>query len=634
MKPTLLISALVGALSSPVLAYELTAPSNQTISESQFRDAAGAPRVSFGKRNPECKEDCEQELIIGGYAHRFNSDAELLTVTRYQDRAFALVRQEHVKASGKRSSREDYHFVSGRNNQRLTKRILCEGSQATGFNYSGELVCLNQENIQIYTVNSAREITLPIESDFGQINNNLAGTLAIAFVNADKRTLHYTNLHTLDRQGDEAWQQLPTRLHNRSDRRDVIATYPVNRSTGLVAMYEYINPFNKGLTLYSFDKAETRRHVVTNSEDGSNFGFNPEVFVYGSQYAITAEDPKASKDEQHKTYLIDPERLLTEDTYHNELATQTKMEFLAGYGATYNFWHASQSIGDDIETDYDIEPSLLHSLYFQARYTDTQVSLKYLTNEVKESGSQAASDTVSLLTGLVDFNGFFEGADTLRLKMDWMTTSGTATYKSSRDSLCHNGSCEISKDFTTDYKNIETLVLSDGGYYMGLSYSTYAMPSAIGFTRDKESDYVLGAALDEDYEQSRIVFVVGSDEAAYGARYEIDYDRFYLRPNFGFGMVKHSFSKQAEQIARNGETGDIVGEYGMVLSGGLDAGYIYQRRWREASGLGFSIQGGVKANIEYTTTAPLIDASDDDIYFNSSRFDVMWGPYVQFNAIF
>ncbi|MGL0814574.1 hypothetical protein ACSTDZ_16850 [Vibrio vulnificus] len=66
----------------------------------------------------------------------------------------------------------------------------------------------------------------------------------------------------------------------------------------------------------------------------------------------------------------------------------------------------------------------------------------------------------------------------------------------------------------------------------------------------------------------------------------------------------------------------------------LDAGYIFQRRWREAPGRGFSVQGGVRARLEYSTSAPLLDASDDDIYFNYSRFDVMWGPYVQFNAIF
>ncbi|GAL03523.1 hypothetical protein JCM19237_6417 [Photobacterium aphoticum] len=85
-------------------------------------------------------------------------------------------------------------------------------------------------------------------------------------------------------------------------------------------------------------------------------------------------------------------------------------------------WDASQSVGDDVETDYEIDPSFLHSVYFQARYSDTQVSLKYLTNQAKEKGPDGTSEAVDMLTGLVDFNGFFEGADTLRLKIDWTKT--------------------------------------------------------------------------------------------------------------------------------------------------------------------------------------------------------------------
>ncbi|GHA42099.1 hypothetical protein ACFFLZ_14205 [Photobacterium aphoticum] len=616
-------------MSCATSAYELTSPATHAVTEKAMRNAAGAPSVSLDKRFESCEEDCSQVLKIGGYRHGFNPDAELLTVSRYKNRVFALVKQ----ANDESSIRNDYFFVTGRNIHVRSKSSLCESAQATGFSYNGELLCLNEDTLDIYTADSKRQITLPMASDFGQINNNLAGTVAITFVNADKQQLHYANLYNLDRQDNAAWHVLPTRLHNRSDRRDVIATYPVNRNAGVVAMYEYINPFNKGLTLYSFAGQQPRRHVLTNSEAG-NFGFDPEVFVYGAQYAVTAEDPTASRDESLKTYLVDPELLQGEDQYTNDNESQSQLDFMAGYGLTYNMWDASQSVGDDVETDYEIDPSFLHSVYFQARYSDTQVSLKYLTNQAKEKGPDGTSEAVDMLTGLVDFNGFFEGADTLRLKIDWTKTQGLATYKAERESLCLEAGCEVSKAFSTEYLNVETLVMSEGGMYLGLSYSTYAMPSAVGFTRNQDSDHVIGSTFDEDYEQARLMFVMGSDEAAYGARYETDYDRIFLRPNLGFGVVKHSMSAEAEERARNGETGGIAGKTGFVVSGGVDIGYIYQRRWREASGLGFSLQTGLRARLEYTMDNFLTDASDDEIYFKYNRFDVMWGPYVQFNAIF
>ncbi len=630
MNKTMIISALL--CSSTAYAYEITEPSRTVMSESQMRDRSGASPITFGKLNPNCEEECQKALYIDGYRHTFHHTAELQTVSRYKDRTFALVNQMHQKGSGKKSSRDDYHFISGINNSFRTERgYLCESAQASGFSFKGELVCLEDEQLSIYTAHSERTIPLPVESSFGQINNNLAGTLSISFVDADSRTLYYANLHNLDKHGEKAWQSQPTRLHDRSDRRDVIATYPVNRANGLVAMYEYINPFNKGLTLYSFHGNTSYRRIITNSEQG-NFGFSPEVFVYQDQYILTASE--STGDDSQKTYQVDPATMKERETYANDMSSASELEFMAGYGLSNNFWHAKQSIGDNLETEYEIEDSLMHTLYFQARYSDTQLSLKYLTNEAKDSGPGGTSEAVSMLTGLVDFHGFFEGADTLRLKVDWTETNGIATYKTDDSSLCLASGCNVSTPFTTEYMNVETLVLSDGGNYMGISYSTWAMPTAIGFTRGSDSDHVVAAAFDKDYEQARLMFVVGSDEAAYGARYEVDYNRWFLRPNLGFGMVQHHISDDAKNAARGDKEGSIEGEYGFALTGGLDVGYIYQRRWRDSLGLGFSVQAGLRGRLDWTTDNFLMKSDADDLYFNYDRLDLMWGPYVQFNAIF
>ncbi|KAB2826175.1 hypothetical protein [Aliivibrio finisterrensis] len=629
MKLQLAVLTLISSISSSVMAYELSPKQPKSISESQVRLQGGASPVWFGKWDKNCDEECDTKLIIGGYQHRFEPSAKLETVAQFKDRSFAIVSQMYQKKNGKYSSRNEYHFIQGGHSERRVDHSLCESSQATGFNYQGELLCLNENTLDIYSAKHKRSIKLPKESDFGAINNNLAGTVSIAYVNTEERRIRYTNLHNLEKQKNEAWEMLSTRLHDRSDRRNIIATYPINRSRGLVTMYEYVNPFNKGLNLYYFEGDKSARRIVSNSEEG-NFGFNPEVFVYGNQYAITAEDPKENK---RHTYLVNPDEMSKPETYVNDMSTKSKVDFLAGYGLMYNNWEATQSIGDDVETDYNINASFLHTVYLQARLMDTQASLKYLTNQAEGATDGKNSEAVSMLTGLVDFNSFFEGADTLRLKMDWTKTDGTATFKSSNSSYCLAEGCSVKKGFSTEYKSIETLVLSEGGMYMGFSYSNYAMPSAVGFQRNEDSSSLLGVAFDEDFEQTRYMFVIGRDEAAYGARYETNYNRFYLTPKLGIGVAQYDISSAAEKIARNGESGSITGTYGLAITGGLDFGYIYQRRWAEASGLGYSIQAGVRANIDWSTNG-ILDAGDDDIYFDYNRFDLMWGPYIQFNAMF
>ena len=623
-------AVLVGGLSFSLSAYEITPKQTQSISLDGMKAQAGAPTISFGKWDADCDDKCDKRLVIDGYAHRFDHSARLQTAATYKNRSYALVSQEYQKGSGKSSSRNEYHFVSGQYSQRrnVYGYSLCEDSQSTGFSYKGELLCLNENSLDVYTVSNKHSIPLPTESDFGAINNNLAGTVSIAYVNTSDGKLRYANLYDLNRVGSEAWGSHKTDLHSRSDRRDVISTYPINRERGLVGIYEYINPFNKGVNLYYFEGDKSARRVISNSEEG-NFGFGPEVFMYGQQYAITAHDPK---DNERQTYLVDPREMDKPEVYTNEISSQSSVDFLAGYGLMNNYWEATQSIGDDVETKYDINDSFLHSVYLQARLRDTQVSLKYLTNQAEESAGDG-SEAVSMLTGLVDFNAFFEGADTLRLKMDWTKTDGSATFKSTDTNHCLANGCSVKKNFSTEYKAIETLVLSEGGMYMGFSYSNYAMPSAVGFQNNKDSSSLTGVAFDEDFEQTRYMFVIGRDEAAYGARYESNYNRFYIMPKLGIGVAQYDISSKAEEEARNGESGSITGKYGLALTGGLDAGYIYQRRWSEASGLGYSIQGGLRANIDWSSNG-ILDSGDDGLYFDYNRFDIMWGPYIQFNAIF
>lgn len=620
---------LATAAFSNVSAYEITTPSEQLYLESSFKSQNGAPTIHFYTKK-SCKENCDRYLEIGNKVMRFNPDASVIARARYKGKSYAVVKQGYIKNDGKKSfSRDEYHFASEQGAQRRIAKTLCGNSLDTGITVRGELICVTNKSIEVHDVNNSQQIELPVSADIATINNNLAGTLGISIIDTQSKQLAYSNYYNLNANGDKAWQTMPTVIHSRSDRRNVMALYPVNRAKSVVAVYEYVSALNKGLNLYQFDEEGGSYRVVTNNEDNS-WGFEPEVFYIGGQYVITA---KQGFNNDKATYYIDSSLLSEPETYSNENNNASMFEFMGGYGVQANKWEAWQSVNEDIETKYSIDDSLLHTVYLQGRIKDTQVSLKYLTSLADESNTQGASESVDILTGLVDFDGFFKGADTLRFKMDIMKTSGTANFKSSNQNFCLQSGCNVTSEFDSKYVNIETLVFSEGGNFMGLSYTNYAMPSALGL--QTSSERLHGIAFDEDYEHKKYMFVIGRDAAAYASRYELDYKGIYLLPTLGIGAVQHGFSDSAIQEALNGDGRDVIGEFALALTGTIDFGYIYQRRWLESKGLGYSVQGGLRAKYDWTSSkAAFTPSSHDDLEIAYSGSNLMWGPYLQFNVIF
>jgi hypothetical protein len=600
--------------------------------EDSYRTEQGSPDIHFGKKDPSCRKECNKALSFDGRKKlTFSKSARLMTSSRYIDRSFAIVK-EYIEAT----SDYRFYFVSSlsfnKSSSYRSSDDLCRGL-SMGITHEGALVCLTDEQIMIYQKPNRsddnehmRVIELPAEANIGVINNNLAGNMAIALINTEQQQLYYTELdHLLMQNGDiSAWRSHETLIHDRSDYRDVLAVYPKNSSRGVVAAYEYVNVLNKNTTIYDFDGESVNRRIITNNING-NFGLKPEVFFYNQQAIFTA---KSSDDGNFHSYRLTEQDLKMPQAFYSEHDQQSRLDFLAGYSLTYNNWSMSQSAGDGIKTEYDIDSSFLQTVYLQARLVNTQLTLKYLTNEVKE----ATSGPTSYLTGLVDFNGFFKGADTLRLKVDWAKINGVATYKSSDYQL--NNESQVSSRFSSEYKNFEILIFSEMGQYIGLSYSTNAMPSAISLSTSEDSATPIGWAFDEDYKQTSYMLKIGSNEAAYGARYELDYSRAFFRPSLGIGLVDRQISDAAiKEATTNTSIKSVTGELSWVALLGVDMGYTYQRRWDEYKGIGYSVQTGIRAEMYYQGES--YETSDsDELYVNMERLDFNWGPYVQFNAIF
>lgn len=623
-------------LSAIEFKHELQEELETAYTEEVFRDDNGAPTIFFGKKDPKCTKNCSNALSFDGKRKlTFPKKSYLLTTTRYTGESFAIIRQPI-----KDSSYSHFYFISSSSlNKSFSYKLIftpCSGS-STIITRDGALVCLSEKTIEIYKKPTGRDqkvdesnvqvLKLPAKAQISKLNNNLTGDIGIAIINTEQQKLYYAELNNLLmlNRANSAWSSHYTLIHDRSDSRDVLAVYPNSSSHGVVAAYEYVNVLNKNTTIYNFEDNAASRRIITNNING-NFGTNPEVFFYDDEQVLFTA--KSSEDGDLHSYLIDVETLKAEETFYSDNPEQSNIDFLSGYSIALNSWFMSQSAGDSIRTDYDINNSLLQSVYFQARYRDTQLTLKYLTNEVKES----STNSVSYLTGLVDFNGFFDGADTLRLQVDWSQLSGTATYKST-DYLI-NGESEFSSKFESDYKNFELLIFSEHGNYFGFSYSTMAMPSAIGLSISEESTSIVGWAFDEDYKQTTLMLKAGSDEAAYGARYEVNYNRGFFRPNIGVGLVGRGISDAAiTEATSSTTTKKITGDWTWVALLGLDTGYTHQRRWEEYKGIGYSVQLGLRAELYYQAES-YQTADDEELFVNMERFDFNLGPYVQFNAIF
>jgi len=616
------------------LNYQLTNELDNAITEAVFKTQQGAPDIYFTKKNKRCVEHCQKALSFGEKRTlTFAENASLITSARYANQSFAIIKEPVKETSDSR-----FYFVSSVSLNKYSSYLLpfniCN-ELSMGMTPTGDLLCLTEDQLQIYRNpkgTTIREdikqiIKLPETANIGVINNNLAGHIAIAMVNINNQTLYYTTLNNLlmDKPNDLKWSSHYTLIHNRSDSRNVLAVYPKDDHHGVVAAYEYVNVLNKNTTVYDIKDESVNRRIVTNNIN-SNFGFHPEVFFnQKAQVVLTA---MSSEDNRAHSFELTDELLSQPETFYSDHPEQSSLDFLAGYSAAYQYWSMSQDAGEHISTDYDIDPSLLQSVYIQARYSDTQLTVKYLTDQAQKK----TTNTASYLTGLIDFSGFFEGADTLRLKVDWSQISGTATYHSTNYAI--DGKNHVSTDFDTEYKNFEVLIFSELGKYIGLSYSTQSLPSAIALSESEKSENIIGWAFDKNYKQTAYMLKVGSDEAAYGARYEVNYNRYYFRPSLALGIINREFSRAAIAEATSDlENKSVVGKLTWAASFGVDLGYTHQRRWEQYKGLGYSIQVGLHAQL-YFQAESFETADDDEVYANMDRLDANYGPFIQFNAIF
>ncbi len=626
MKKWLMLAATLLA-STQVSAYEITKASDTPSFEYDFRIKNGATGYRWYKQD-DCSKDCRMYLRAGGTTYQFKPDSTIQAVSMYKHETYVMVK-EPIKDSDKSL----YHFISANKKQR--NRFEFENLCGDGFDAKGNIVCVIKSKGKLQVVSQKghllEEYPLPFKNGIAATNNNLAGTFGIALINIETKELAYTNLYNA-RTKESPWQTYPTFLHDRSDTRGILSVYPVNRSKAGVAVYEYVSVLNKGVNLYEFDDEGESYRVVTNNDDHI-WGSELEMFFENGQYVLTGEHDMGGSDSV-MTYRVDESQLAEDETYVNDNSSASQFEFMAGYGLQYNNWIAWQTF-EGASHDYNIDPAFLHSLYFQGRIKDTQLSLKYLGDAAGDVAE--GEDSIGMLMGLADFDGFFKGADTLRLQFDWLETTGTSTYKATDSRYCIDDVCEFAGAFEASMFDIKALILREGGNFWGLSYKITEMPHFVEVV--DHNDNVEFMAYDEDYSSHKVSFMLGRDAAAFAARYALDYDGFYFLPTFSVSGIYHQFSDGlVEQLDASGEKVNVGGASNLTFGVGatLDLGYIHQRRWVDAKGLGYSIQGGIKGTGEYSFGSPFFGGANDqgELGVNVPKVDINWGPYIAFNMLF
>ncbi|PSW05308.1 hypothetical protein C9J01_27540 [Photobacterium rosenbergii] len=488
--------------------------------------------------------------------------------------------------------------------------------------YKGELMCLYRDNLSFYSGRSNWKVDLPATPIMGTgvINNNLAGSTSVAFIGADDYKLYTSNTY-------DKWHEAETTLHRRSDFSGILDTHPINRNYTAVGVYEYVNVFNKGVDVYYFGPDGLISNGTLANSPEFNYGFETNVFGQGNDVFITAQN---SSERELQTYKLSRRELTGLEKEDNPYSRYALVDLMFGYGIAQTSWEVNQKISIDSKTraraSFDMNDSLLHNYYAQGRVGNTQATVHYLTSEAKNSDSDLVSKGTEALNAVVDFNGMFGGATTLRLELEKMASGGVVTYSDDMTEI------PVQEAFETEYNSLALYLMLEQGLYFGLHSSNYLAPSAVGF--ETKSGSYAGSAFDRDFDIDRYLLVVGYDEASYGSRYETSYNRFYINGEVGVGLNKLNVSRGAFEEAVGREEGKIQGKYALALTSTLELGYTLQHRSTTLRGLGYSLQAGYRARGDWTFQSKPSSSDKDGYYLVYDRADLWHGPFIQFNAIF
>lgn len=617
--------------------YTMVPPEVGTASRDDYFASLGLPDVTLGTRCTTVNKvtTCWLELVNDrGRVLMSGSESglELVAKGRYPGRAAALIAFRRFEGEQVVTA----HFIiddAGRRREVAMDGAAALGNDARLLTPDDALVAVEANRVAVYEPDGRlrSQVPLPQPAAMAVVSADPDGQVAAVAVAAGTDALMAcTPAGCVD---------LGLALAEHGDRIGVLSAYPAGPDGAYVAVYRYVNAYNKGLYIGWAD-IRTGQHTIVPLINSAvrNVGFSPQLYVKDGSIVVGARDSTNSQDLRFVLTHDQVADALPPAMPHTDgFEQEDTVSVVLGWGVATNYWYVTSSVEKNDQSyahvEYDLSDSLANEFQFEGRVGDTRLAVTYLSQKLADSGSPG----VETLNLLVDFNDLFAPQWGLRIVRETGTVKGTARYTDNGNAPFSSAGVQRSK-FSTGYTRLRGDVTVERGMYFGMEYTDYTLPSALGFA-DSNGD-VVATRYDEDVRLRGLDLHVGYDHAQYLSRYEANYRGLFYSGRIGLGLADVSLGPgvKEEVLASTGKSsveGLSVGY--LALDGEL--GYGIQSRLRSLRGAGFLVVIGYRARFtNYTATRDppqTPSAADaDKLFLEFDRSDLVHGAFARVLLIF
>lgn len=636
LKFLILVLLLTGIIDASGSDYSLSQLKHSGQSRDGYYDSLSTvPNIYIERRcYKDCSENCCYDVLAdkNGRALKSYSTSDslgLIVATRYEGIAYLLYSRSY--GSGKNRV-TDYHLVNDRlNSYRVPKRL--KGAFDSLISKDAALIQIAKDGLYVNGIKSLEEMDFTA----GKISNNLNGDITVAAIDNLNGLVYVSNL--------EKWLSSGIELARHSDRENILALYPQDKNSVYATAYNLINVYNKGLmgSHVDFASGSSNYGWIYNSQK-QNIGFDPKIYLdRDSNVHISADNSSSDT----KVYFDIPNSAFNgidkNSPERDGFEDESILDLMVGTGFSHMSWIADSKVeNSDVKTvyattEYDISNSMYKEVYFQGRILDYQLAISYMQNEAEQKGGLTKKAN-SALNMYFDINSLISDSSSLRIGYSKSEVNGVTTFIDNNNGATNITASNAVSEFTTELQRFSLLVIKEKGYYYGIEYTSFTTPSAIGFSGSSKNIEYYG--LDNELGIKNIEVVFGYDTAAYAKRYESDYRDFYLQSLFGIGMSFFDLSSEFKNTLQDFTSKTIVksSSYSYVVDLEVEAGYIWQERFKSIKGLGYSFELGYKVRGIYTSSGQSSDSEDtieaNELEIEMNRYDIWHGPYVNVNIIF
>lgn len=332
-------------------------------------------------------------------------------------------------------------------------------------------------------------------------------------------------------------------------------------------------------------------------------------------------------------------------------------EALVGGRVLRQYWEVGSEMSREqsdyenyVKARYDIDQTWLSEIFFQGRVGSTHLAFSYIENKSKkrlEEEGEKYSNTYKFFSGFVSIKSLIPRFDEvlskdsdLRFSAERSRTQGVASVKQPVEEGVRlpdaDKTIRESSQFELDYQQYALLWFPESSsQYFGVEYSSYSMPTAIGFS--DQYNQVVWAGYDPKLDMSLITFVWGNDSHNRMAHSNENFAQAYLdwEGGVGFGWPRLG-QKIKDKVKKQTGKSKIITSTLVSLEVEVEAGFVLQRKYSRINGWGYQVSLGYKADYRGTGSPRTSEeeVGEDSLFLEYSRDELWHGPFVGLNGVF